>query len=89
MAELKLFKADFEKHGGLLPKPTVPGLLGVSRQRFDQMCKDYTFWSAEYFESTWFSRKQIEEFHLKRIKKGGRPAQDRAAVIKAAFSEFK
>ena len=88
MAELKAYKDDFEEHGGLIIRSAAPELLGVSRQRFDQLLKKYGFWSAEHFEKTWYSCNQLQEFARKRVD-AGRPGHDPAAVMKAAFSEFK
>ena len=90
LAELKAYKDDFDTHGGLIIRSAAPGLLGVTRQRFYQLEKEYGFWSAEHFEKTWYSCNQLKEFAAKRVTPGaGRGGHKKAAVIKAAFSEFK
>lgn len=86
--ELEAYKADFEEHGGLIIRAAAPGLLGVTRQRFDQLLKKYGFWTAEHFEKTWLSCNQLKEFAAKRVAEG-KPGHDAAETIKAAFSEFK
>ena len=89
LKELEAYKADFQEHGGLIIRAAAPGLLNVSRQRFDQLLKKYGFWSAEHFEKTWYSCNQLKEFAAKRVdKNGGKHTHKAADVIKAAFSEF-
>ena len=78
---LKNFKADFQEHNGLIPNASVPALLNVSRQRWDQLREKYGFWSAEYFDKTWFSRQQLEDFY-KVQRKTGAPAHNVAKVLK-------
>ena len=80
--ELREFKDDFKKHEGLLPNHTCPELLGVSRQRWDQLRKKYGFWNASYFDKTWYSRRQLEDFY-KVQRKNGKPAHDVAKVLKS------
>lgn len=79
---LKGFKTDFQKHNGLIPSGSVPALLNVSKQRWSQLNQKYGFWSAEYFEKTWYSRQQLEDFY-KVQRKNGRPAHDVAKVLKS------
>jgi len=82
LQELKDFKDDYKEHEGLLPNHTVPALLNVSRQRWDQLKKKYGFWTAKYFDKDWFSRRQIEDFY-KVQRKEGRPAHDVAKCLKS------
>lgn len=70
LAELNSFKADYDEHDGLLPSGSVPALLNVSQQRWSQLNKEYGFWSKTYFEKTWYSRRQIEDFYKVRRKTG-------------------
>ena len=78
---LKDFKADFKEHNGLIPSQSVPALLNMSRQRWDQLKQKYGFWSAEYFDKTWYSRQQLEDFYKVQRKKG-RPSHNVAKVLK-------
>jgi hypothetical protein len=80
--ELIDFGNDYAEHNGLLPVQTVPALLHVSRQRWDQLRKKYGFWNAQYFDKTWYSRRQIEEFY-KVQRKLGKPSHEVAAVLKS------
>ena len=80
--ELFDFKADYDEHNGLLPNQTVPALLNVSKQRWDQLKKQYGFWTGRYFDKDWFSRRQIEDFY-KVQRKAGRPAHDVAKCLKS------
>ena len=61
-AEVDAYVADFKEHDGLLIQKACPALLGVSRQRFHQLVQTYNFQKFEHFESTWYSRKQLQKF---------------------------
>lgn len=65
------FAADTKTENGLLLSAVCPDLLGVSRQRFSQLAKQYNFRRFEYFDNTWYSRKEIESFS-KVHRSGGR-----------------
>jgi hypothetical protein len=80
--ELTDFKADFDEHNGLIPSGSAPALLNLSRQRFTQLRAKYGFWSAEYFEKTWYSRRELEDFY-KVDRKRGRPSHSVAKVLKS------
>ena len=70
--DLALFKTAQAEEGGLIPNATCPGIFGVSRQRWDQMCKEYLFKSWTLFGKKWFSQTQLEEFYkLDRSEYGG------------------
>jgi hypothetical protein len=86
--EVQDFKADYDKFNGLLPSGTVPDLLGVSRQRWDQLREKYGFWSKTYFDKTWYSRQEIEDFY-KVSRKAGRPSHDVAKVLKSILPALK
>ena len=76
------FKADFKEHNGLIPSGSVPALLAVSQQRWSQLKKEYGFWSAEYFEKTWYSRRELEDFYKVR-RKTGAPGHNVSKVLKS------
>jgi len=82
------FKADYDEHNGLLPSGTVPDLLNVSRQRWDQLRKKYEFWNKTYFDKTWYSRQEIEDFY-KVERSTGRPSHDVAKVLKSILPALK
>lgn len=79
---LKDFKADFQEHNGLIPSGSVPALLGVSKQRWSQLNHKYGFWNAEYFEKTWYSRQELEDFY-KVERKNGAAAHSVSKVLKS------
>ena len=90
VAELDALKADWEEHGGLIIGGAVPGILGVSKQRWAVIKKDYNFRMMVHFGKQWFSRKQLEEYYKRRMAKNGGASTHKAAqALKAAFSEFK
>ena len=60
--EVDAYVADFKEHDGLLIQKACPALLGVSRQRFSQLVDTYNFQKFEHFDSTWYSRKQLQTF---------------------------
>jgi len=60
--EIAEYTSAFQEHDGLILRAVAPDLLQVSRQRFDQISKKYDFWSGEFFEKTWYSRKELENF---------------------------
>lgn len=68
--ELKAFKTDFSEHDGLIPSGSCPALLNVSQQRWSQLRKQYGFWSADHFEKTWYSRRELEDFYKVKRKSG-------------------
>ena len=80
--DLQGFKADFTEHNGLIPSGSVPALLNVSRQRWSQLNEKYGFWSAEYFEKTWYSRRELEDFY-KVERKNGAAAHSVSKVLKS------
>jgi hypothetical protein len=79
---LNNFKEDFKEHNGLIPSGSVPALLNVSQQRWSQLKKEYGFWSADYFEKTWFSRRELEDFY-KVERKAGAPGHSVSKVLKS------
>ena len=79
---LKDFKADFQTHNGLIPSGSVPALLAVSQQRWSQLKKEYGFWRADYFEKTWYSRRELEDFYKVR-RKTGAPGHNVTKVLKS------
>ena len=80
--EFKDFRKDYDEHDGLLPSGSCPDLLGVSRQRWDQLRDKYGFWSATYFDKTWYSRRQLEDFY-KVQRKQGAAAHSVSKVLKS------
>ena len=76
------FKADYDEHNGLIPSGSVPALLAVSQQRWSQLKKEYGFWRAEYFEKTWYSRRELEDFYKVR-RKPGAPGHNVSKVLKS------
>jgi len=76
------FKTDFKEHNGLIPSGSVPALLGVSKQRWSQLNHKYGFWNAEYFEKTWYSRQELEDFY-KVERKNGAAAHSVSKVLKS------
>ena len=82
LQELTDFKADFKEHDGLIPSGSVPALLNVSHQRWSQLKKQYGFWSADYYEKTWFSRRELEDFY-KVKRKAGVPGHSVSKVLKS------
>ena len=61
--EIDEYTSAFMEHDGLILRAVAPDCLQVSRQRFDQLSKEYDFWSKEFFDKTWYSRKELERFH--------------------------
>jgi len=61
--EISEYTSAFLEHDGLILKAVAPDLLQVSRQRFDQICDKYDFWSKEFFDKTWYSRRELEKFY--------------------------
>ena len=76
------FKADFKEHNGLIPSGSVPALLNVSKQRWSQLNHKYGFWRAEYFDKTWYSRRELEDFY-KVQRKNGAAAHKVSKVLKS------
>lgn len=68
--ELKEFAEVSEQEGGLLPRASVHTLLGVSRQRWDQLEKEYGVKRFEMFDMLWHSRKEVEAYYVLNKKKG-------------------
>ena len=60
--EISEYTSAFLEHDGLILRAVAPDLLQVSRQRFDQISEKYDFWSKEFFEKTWYSRRELENF---------------------------
>lgn len=61
--DLETFVAATTEENGLIPKAACHTIFGVSRQRWDQMCKEYMFKTWTLFGKKWYSRKQLEEFY--------------------------
>lgn len=81
-AEISEYTADFQKHDGLIPQSAAPELLQVSRQRVDQIVKEYDFLKVQYFGKWWYSRRQLEDF-WKLNRKNGRPNAKGPSLKKA------
>jgi len=60
--DLAQFVELTKSENGLIPKSACPACFGVSRQRWDQMCKEYSFKSWMFFGKRFYSRIQLEEF---------------------------
>lgn len=60
--DLQKFVALTKSENGLIPKSAAPALFDVSRQRWDQMCKEYSFKCWVFFGKKFYSRIQLEEF---------------------------
>ena len=88
VAEYNEFLSDYAKHEGLLPSGSVPDILGLSKQRWSQLNAKYKFWSAEYFDKKWYSRREIEDFYNVE-RKTGRPKMDAAKVLKGVLPALK
>lgn len=87
-ADIKAFKDDYIEHDGLIMSAVVPDLLQVSKQRWSQLKKKYEFWNKQYFEKTWYSKKQLEAFYLV-DRKDGRPGHDVGKILKSLLKEAK
>ena len=61
--DLEQFVALTESENGLIPKSACPACFDVSRQRWDQMCKEYQFKCWTFFGKKFYSRIQLEAFH--------------------------
>ena len=73
--EVNAYAAATKEHNGLILRAVVPELLGVSRQRVDQLSKEYGFWTQEFFGRTWYSRCELENFYkLQRTAGGSKPS---------------
>ena len=60
--DLEQFVELTKSENGLIPKSAAPACFDVSRQRWDQMCKEYSFKSWMFFGKRFYSRIQLEEF---------------------------
>jgi hypothetical protein len=60
--DLDVFVAATEEHNGLIPNAAAPACFGVTKQRWEQMSKDYNFKCWKLFGKRWYSRRQLEEF---------------------------
>ena len=66
------FREISNRDGGLMPFATAAKLLGVSKQRVNDLVTEGTFKPVEFAGKKWLSANQIEEFiNLKR--EPGRP----------------
>ena len=84
-AEMDAYIADFEEHEGLLLQKFCPTLLGVSKQRFSQLKVTYGFKEFVHFETTFYSRKQLQAFY--QTQRDESSHQDgTSAAIKAQFA---
>lgn len=79
-ADVKEWHDAMKEQGGLLPRAACPGLLGVSRQRFQQLETRYDFWCGIFFGMRFYSYKQLHAFS-KVQRKTGRPGQGVAKVL--------
>ena len=84
--EISAYTTEFQAHDGLILQAVVPDLLQVSKQRFHQLKKEYDFQSWDFFGKTWYSRRQLEEFH-KVNRKQGQPGHDVSKILKTLIKE--
>ena len=70
--QIRAFREMTSRDGGLLPFATAAKLLGVSKQRVNELVTEGTFKPVEFAGKKWLSANQIEEF-IKLKREPGRP----------------
>ena len=70
--QIRAFREMTSRDGGLLPFATAAKLLGVSKQRVNELVAEGTFKPVEFAGKKWLSANQIEEF-IKLKREPGRP----------------
>jgi hypothetical protein len=69
---LRDYRKTLSREGGLLPFATAAVLMGVSKQRVNELIKEGTLVPVEACGKKWLSAKQVEEF-IKLHREPGRP----------------
>ena len=84
--EAQAYYNDFNECGGLIPAAAMPHMLGVSRQRWYVIKKDFNFKVYKYFDKEFVSYPVAIEFcKVQRPNKG--PASP-AKAIKAIMADL-
>ena len=86
LQELLHFQKMFEKHNGLIAGGACADLLGVSKQRWYQIKKEFTFNSYKLQGVEWFGRDELEDFY-KRNRKSGQTKGRTVKVLKSLMKE--
>jgi len=61
--DLETFVAATKEENGLIPNAACHTIFDVSKQRWDQMTKEYLFKTWTLFGKKWYSRQQLEDFY--------------------------
>ncbi len=69
---LRDYRKTLKQEGGLLPFVTAASLMGVSKQRVNELIKEGTLVPVEACGKKWLSANQVEEF-IKLHREPGRP----------------
>ncbi len=86
LKELLEFQEMFEKHNGLIAGGACADLLGVTKQRWYQIKKEFTFKSYKLQGVEWFGRDQLEEFY-KKNRASGQTKGRTVKVLKSLMKE--
>ena len=58
------FKAVWKEHGGLVASAVMPGMLGISKQRWSVLRSKYMFKTFQYFDQAWHPLPEMKEFEV-------------------------